>query len=327
MPAGHAFPVEFTLGKCHNLNNQGECRRIRFQLCGGEPMITTDTAYLGLLGNPVSHSHSPLMHNTVFDKLGINALYLPFQVSPGQLREAVMGLKALGFRGVNVTIPFKEAVIPMLDRLSPEAQLYQAVNVIAVEGEQLVGYNTDGPGFIAALEEAGVESWEHCLVLGAGGAARSISLALAQSGARDMVILDTDAARAVSLAEHVTGNTAAVTQGRPASRENWAQAAARADLIVNCTPVGMYPQLDSSPAESMEEVADRAVVCDIVYNPLETKFLAMARQRGLTTVNGLPMFVYQGALTLKILLGIDAPVDFMKEVVRRGLENQGLNPD
>jgi len=290
-------------------------------------MFNTDMAYLGLLGNPVSHSHSPLMHNAVFDKLGIDAIYLPFRVSPGQLREAVMGLKALGFRGVNVTIPFKEAIIPLLDRLSPEAKVYQAVNVVAIEEDQLVGYNTDGPGFLAALHEAGVSSWEHCILLGAGGAARSISLALAQNGAREMTILDTDEAKACSLAEHVAHITAAVTQGKLASPANWAQAADRADLIVNCTPVGMYPQLEASPVSSLEGVADRAVVCDIVYNPLETKFLAMARQQGLTTVNGLSMFVFQGALTLKLLLGIDAPVDFMKEVVKHGLQDQGSNPD
>lgn len=290
-------------------------------------MYNTDMTYLGLLGNPVSHSHSPLMHNAVFEKLGIKAIYLPFQVPHGQLREAVMGLKALGFRGVNVTIPFKEAVIPLLDSLSPEAQVYQAVNVVSFEGDKLVGYNTDGPGFIAALQEAGVSGWEHCLLLGAGGAARSVSLALAQNGAREMTILDTDEAKACSLAEHVARSTSAVTQGKPASPANWAQAAARADLIVNCTPVGMYPQVEASPVGSLEEVADRAVVCDIVYNPLETKFLAMARQRGLTTVNGLSMFVFQGALTLKLLLGIDAPVEFMKEVVRHGLQPQGSNPD
>lgn len=290
-------------------------------------MHNTDMAYLGLLGNPVSHSHSPLMHNAVFNKLEIKATYLPFAVAPGQLREAVMGLKALGFKGVNVTIPFKEAIIPFLDRLSPEAQLYQAVNVVAVEGDTLVGYNTDGPGFIAALQEAGVNRWENCLVLGAGGAARSVSLALAQQGALDLTILDTDEAKARSLAEHVAQHTGAASQGQQASPANWSEAAARADLIVNCTPVGMHPHTEASPVGSLEEAADRAVVCDIVYNPLETRFLAMARQQGLTTVNGLSMFVFQGALTLKLLLGIDAPVEFMKEVVRHGLASQGNNSD
>jgi len=296
-------------------------------LIRGEFMFYTDMAYLGLLGNPLGHSQSPSMHNAVFNKMGIKAIYLPFQVPPGQLREAVIGLKALGFKGVNVTIPFKEAIIPLLDRLAPEAELYQSVNVVAVEGDQLVGYNTDGPGFIAALQEAGVKGWEHCLVLGAGGAGRSVVLALAQNGARDITILDTDEARAGRLAEYVTHNTSARAQGKLAGPDNWSQAAARVDLIVNCTPVGMYPQVEASPAASMDGVAEGAVVCDIVYNPLETKFLAMARQKGLLTVNGLSMFVYQGALTLKILLGIDPPVDYMKEVVKHGLELQRSNPD
>jgi len=290
-------------------------------------MLNTGTAYLGLLGNPVSHSHSPLMHNAVFNKLGIKAIYLPFQVFPQQLQKAVFGLQALGFKGVNVTVPFKEAVLPFMDKLSPEAQLYQAVNVAAFEGDEIIGYNTDGPGFIAALQEAGVTSWDHCLLLGAGGAARSISLALAQKGAREITILDVDEAKACHLAEHVARHTSVISQGKTSSSDNWSQAAGQADLVVNCTPVGMYPRIEESPVGSLEEVADQAVVGDIVYNPLETRFLALARQRGLTTVNGLDMFVYQGALTLKILLGIDAPVKFMKEVVRNELQQPGSYSD
>ena len=282
----------------------------------GEPMLNTDTAYLVLFGNPLSHSLSPLMHNAVFTKLGVNALYLPLPVDARQLGMAIPGLQALGFRGVNVTIPFKEAVIPFLDDLSPEAHLYQAVNVVAFEAGKIVGHNTDGSGFILALQEAGVTRWKHCLLLGAGGAARSISLALAQNGARQMTILDIDEAKAGSLAEHVSRNTSVICQAKLSNSASWAQSCGQADLIVNCTPMGMHPQVGVSPVESLEEVSDQAVVCDIVYNPVQTRFLAMAEQRGLTTVNGLTMFVYQGALTLQILLGIDAPVEFMKEVVR-----------
>lgn len=290
-------------------------------------MLNTDTAYLGLLGNPLSHSHSPLMHNAVFEKLGVNALYFPLEIAAGMLGQAILGLQALGFRGVNVTIPFKEAVIPFLDDLSPEAHLYQAVNVVAFAGGKIVGHNTDGPGFILALDEAGVTNWDHCLLLGAGGAARSISLALAQKGARQMTILDIDEAKAGSLAEHVSHHTSVTCEAKLSNAANWAQSGGQADLIVNCTPMGMYPKVGESPVESLDEVSDQAVVCDIVYNPVQTKLLAMAEQRGLTTVNGLTMFVYQGALTLKILLGIDAPVEFMKDVVRRELQPSGSNSD
>jgi shikimate dehydrogenase len=290
-------------------------------------MANKDTIYLGLLGNPVAHSYSPLMHNAVFNKLNIKGFYLPFKVSSEQLHNAILGLQALGFKGVNVTVPHKEAVIPFLDKLSPEAQLYQAVNVVSFTDYNIIGYNTDGPGFIAALQAAGVDQWEHCLLLGAGGAARSISLALAQKGAGKITILDIDEAKAGSLAEHISQNTSVFSVGKASSAKSWTEAAREADLIVNCTPLGMYPRIEESPVESLEEISDKAIVCDIIYNPLDTKFLTLARQRGLTTVNGLDMFVYQGALTLNILLGIDAPVQFMKEVVRGELQQQGSNPN
>lgn len=290
-------------------------------------MHNADTICLGLLGSPVYHSQSPLMHNAVFARLGINAVYLPFQVAPGKLSEAVTGLAALGFKGANVTIPFKEEVVPLLNRLSPEAELYQAVNVVANENGELVGYNTDGPGFLMAVREAGVANIDRCLLLGAGGAARSISLALAGAGAREVTILDVDQEKAAGLARYITDHSSITGCGLLADRHNWEQVSPTADLIVNCTPVGMYPRTEESPVVSLKGVSSSAVVCDIIYNPLETKLLAMARQSGLITVNGLAMFVHQGALTLKILLGIDAPVEFMKDVVAGGLQSPGSNPD
>lgn len=290
-------------------------------------MIHKNPALLGILGNPVHHSLSPLMHNAVFDKLGIPALYLPFEVARDRLEEAARGLRALGFCGVNVTIPFKEEIISCLDDLSPEAALYQAVNVVAIKDHKMVGYNTDGPGFIMALQEAGSARPQRCLLLGAGGAARSITIALAQTGARQITILDIDEAKADQLAEFVSSRTNSVCSAAKMEQAAFSQAAADADLIVNCTPVGMYPRVEDSPAESLEAVPSQAVVCDIIYNPLETRLLAMAREKGLKTINGLPMFVHQGALTLKILLGVDAPVEFMKEVVRSGLEKPGSDPD
>lgn len=285
------------------------------------------TAVLGLLGYPVHHSQSPLMHNAVFHKMGIPAVYLPFEVNRKQLAQAVQGIKALGFRGVNVTIPFKEAVIDHLDRLSPEAELYQAVNVIACENNELVGYNTDGSGFMSALKEAGISPAGKCVLMGAGGAARSISIALAQAGAGEIVILDLDQPRALSLAETVRDRCPGAGSTTWGGMEAFADVARSADLIVNCTPAGMYPRGEESPVGSLQTVSPRAVICDIIYNPLETRLLAMAREMGLQTMNGLPMFVHQGALTLKILLGIDAPVEFMKEVVEGGLQTEGSNPD
>ena len=168
-------------------------------------LISTDTIWLGLLGNPVGHSLSPLMHNAALQHLGINAIYLPFTVPGERIGDAVRAIPALNLRGVNVTIPFKEAVIPFLDELSPGARACRAVNVIANQQGKLVGYNTDGQGFIAALQEAKAAVPENVLILGAGGAARALVFALAEEGAKTFYLLDREEYRARELARALAG--------------------------------------------------------------------------------------------------------------------------
>ncbi|MEA4923991.1 MAG: shikimate dehydrogenase [Syntrophomonadaceae bacterium] len=278
-------------------------------------LINSRTALLGILGNPLGHSLSPLMHNLTLQKMDLNYIYVPLEVGPDRLEEAITGIRALNFRGVNVTIPYKKAVIPFLDDLSPEASACAAVNLIRNENGRLTGFNTDGPGFMASLAQEGVDSTGNVLLLGAGGAAQSLAYELSIIGARQLNILDLDGDKASELAGLVNKLAPGQAFGAQMSEGLFAGLSREADLIINCTPVGMYPHLDESPVPSLREVRPDTVVYDIIYNPLTTKFLAAAQASNLKTINGLSMFVNQGALTLRILTGFDPPVDYMKEVV------------
>lgn len=282
--------------------------------------IDTGTVYLGLFGNPVKHSLSPLMHNLTLQKMALNCVYLPFEISRNGIQDAVAAIRSLNFRGVNVTIPFKEEVIKYIDDLSEEAAACGAVNLISNEKGRLVGFNTDGKGFLLSLQEEGVVIKGRALFIGAGGAARSLAYEMAKAGIGHLDFMDIDHRRAADLAEFITRVTSCSTDAFAMEEEKFVALSARADIILNCSPVGMYPHNDESPVLSLDFVKSQTVLCDIIYNPLKTKFLLMGEERGLKTINGLPMFVNQGALTLEILLGISPPLDYMKEVVRNQLE-------
>lgn len=278
-------------------------------------MIDNKTLLIGIIGNPLEHSLSPLMHNSTLIKMGVNCVYLPFEVAPHRLAEAVLGLRALNLRGVNVTIPYKQAVIPLLDDLSPAARACGAVNLIKNEHGRLTGHNTDGLGFMASLAEEGVNSVRKVLMIGAGGAAHSLAYELTMAGVEEIFILDLNRDQALKLARFVCELPGGKATGWGMNEELFAQLSAETDLIINCTPVGMYPVTEISPVSSLAQVRDDAVVYDLIYNPLSTCFLAMAQARNLKTINGLSMLVHQGAHTLEILLGVQPPIAYMKEVV------------
>lgn len=283
--------------------------------------INADTILLGIFGNPIRQSLSPLMHNQVLRKMGYNCIYYPFKIDPPDLKNAVTAIKSLGIRGVNVTIPFKTAVIEYLDEIAAEALSCCAVNLIKNEKGRLIGYNTDGNGFLKALIEAGVKTDCRILFIGAGGAARSIAYTLAVNGAQELYFLDIKRQIAADLADFITTATAVTAQAEEMSEKNFTALSRKADIIINCSPIGMYPHNQESPVSTLEVNKD-TVICDIVYNPLKTRFLAMAEEKGLKTVNGLSMFVNQGALTLEILLGRMPPVDYMQEVLRHRLRQE-----
>lgn len=278
-------------------------------------MINSKTKLIGIFGYPLQHSLSPIMHNKALQKMGLNYCYVPLEVKPDDIGKAVEAIRFLDILGVNVTIPYKEKVIEYLDSLSPEAEACAAVNLIKNESGRLVGHNTDGQGFVCGLQEAGIEVKGNILLIGAGGAARAVGHALAEEKIQEIFLLDINRLKAEELAQFIRKQTGTKCQGLEMNGDIIRELKTTANIIINCTPVGMYPKVEDSPLDNLEGVKEQAVLCDLIYNPLQTKLLAMGEEKGLRTINGLPMFVHQGALTLKILTGEDPPVAYMKEVI------------
>jgi shikimate dehydrogenase len=258
------------------------------------------TRLYGIFGYPIGHSLSPLMHNIAFAHHGLDAVYLPFAVHPAHLEVAVKSVVALHIHGVNVTIPHKQAVMPWLDDLSPEARLIGAVNTIHLRDGRLHGSNTDGIGFLRSLEEAGSEVLGRTvMLLGAGGAARAIAVQLCLSGIRRLYLANRTPTRAEALAAFLKQNIpladiSVVSMGEP----SLATHLPHTDIVVNATSVGMHPH-DPIILPSAE-LGPRHHVCDIVYRPLHTPLLQAAQQQGARTVDGLGMLLHQGAKAFEI---------------------------
>ncbi|MEL7566382.1 MAG: shikimate dehydrogenase, partial [Dehalobacterium sp.] len=278
---------------------------------------------LGIFGHPISHSLSPKMQNAAIRAAGLEKkyVYVPFDVFPEGVASAVKSLRILGARGVNVTIPHKEEVIPYLDELDTQAQAVQAVNVIVNENKRLVGYNTDGIGFIRSLkDDAGIDPKEKkVLVLGAGGAAKSVSAALAAAGAKDLVIVNRTITRAQSIVEIVRG-FGGKAQAFDFSSEGLKGEIADAHIIINTTSVGLYPPDQSLLTDYMDCLHKGQLISDIIYHPRETLLLKQAKMRGCHTLSGAGMLVYQGAEAFRLWTGVEAPVDEMRKVLEEELK-------
>lgn len=287
-------------------------------------MIDTATKIVGIIGNPLRHSLSPLMQNRALYKMGLNYVYLPFEILPHQIDDLITAVKVLDIRGLNVTIPFKQMIIPGLDALSEEARVCGAVNVIKNESGRLIGYNTDGKGFMASLDEQGIEVKGRALFIGAGGAAKAVACALAAGGINHIDFMDIDYNRAAEMAEwmHQKGCSC---KGYTMNNTGFVELSQEADFIINASPVGMYPKIESCPVESLSHVQRNCVICDLVYNPNPTRFVQMGQKEGLRTVSGLSMFVHQGALTLEIWTGLKPPLQYMKEVCLNELKGEGFH--
>ncbi|MDD2511372.1 MAG: shikimate dehydrogenase [Syntrophomonas sp.] len=284
--------------------------------------IDINTILLGLVGCPLQHSLSPLMHNLTLEKMGINSIYLPLEIPEEKLPDLPSAIRTLNFRGLNVTIPYKEKIIPFLDGLSTEASACGAVNVIKNDNGRLQGYNTDGRGFVEALREERIDPGGRALFIGAGGAARSVAFALTRAGVSRLDFLDLDLARARLLADLITSRSSSSASASLMNTLEFQRLSQTASIIINCSPVGMFPNSDKSPVNKENLLGSRAVLCDLIYNPLQSRFLSWGQALGLKTMNGLGMFVQQGALTLEILLGQKPPLDYMKEVVQNQLEKR-----
>lgn len=289
--------------------------------------ISAKTTLVGLIGWPVSHSVSPAMHNAAFDALELDWRYVPLPVDPalpGAVGDAVRGVRAMGMRGINITVPHKQAVLPFLDRIAPAAQAMRAVNTIVVEADgSLTGDNTDAPGFIADLRAHDVDPvGAHVLVLGAGGSARAIIYGLAQAGARRVTLVNRSLERAQNLLDDLrpyVGNLQTEVIHSGAELQALVESVT---LIVNCTSVGMMPHVDASPWPPGISMRAGQSVYDLVYNPAETLLLRQAQAAGARQIGGLGMLVWQGALAFERWTGVGAPVAVMRAAAEHQIKGR-----
>ena len=261
-----------------------------------------------VLGDPIGHSMSPVMHNDLFSFYNIDAYYLPFQVKSENLEDAVKGLKAIGAGGFNVTVPHKSKIIPFLDEVDELAASIGAVNTVVNDGGKLIGYNTDGPGFLSGLHTSlpSIQG-KRVLIIGAGGAARAIYFTLAKERPAVIDITNRTLEKAESLIEacpYTISSTAKSIAEAGKQIEEY-------DLIIQTTMVGMSPRLDEKPLD-INNLRKESMVCDIIYNPLTTQFLHDANGQGARTQNGIEMFVYQGALAFEKWTGILPDIQRMR---------------
>jgi shikimate dehydrogenase len=269
-------------------------------------IIDQHTELYGVVGYPLGHSLSPTMHNSAFQVSRLNAAYLAFETR--DIGDCLKGMKALGIKGLSVTLPFKSRVIPLLDDVDDHAKRIGAVNTIVNDNGRLKGYNTDAIGVLKSLEEEGIDlSRRKCLLIGAGGAARSIGFTLKEKG-----IEVTVANRSIG-----SGEKLARFLGSPFVPLKDIEKI-KADLIVQATPVGMYPHTDQCliPGHLLKK---GIVVMDIIYNPIETRALKLARDCGCKTISGLSMFIHQGGEQFRLWTGFEPPLKEMTRSVKEEL--------
>lgn len=271
----------------------------------------------GVFGDPVKHSKSPIMFNRAFHEAGVNAAYAAFHIKPGLLEQAVQGIRVLGFGGVNVTIPHKVEVMRFLDDIDEDARTIGAVNTILNKDGRLIGSNTDGSGYVRSLkEETGFQiKGKKLLLIGAGGAARGVAYALSKESPSSIYIANRTKERADELAREIgkfaecAGLSLALLDGTP-----------HVDLIINASSIGMSPLTEQLPVDEAwmnKQIGVGTTVSDLVYNPLQTRFLTAAARRGARTHSGLGMFIYQGAYAFEYWTGQPAPVAVMKHAVEQ----------
>lgn len=288
------------------------------------PKIDQHTRLIGLFGYPLHHSFSPVMHNTVFETLGLNYAYLPLPVQPGHLNEGIMALRACGFIGANVTIPHKEQILPFLDAVTPEAELVGAVNTLYFnENKQLVGDNTDVEGFRRSLVKTGVSiEGRSVAIIGSGGAARAVAVALARLDVKEIIFLarrQEAVMRVIDDLKPLFPDMIWTPHTKPTSI--FAEDLERVWLLVNASPVGMYPQDQQSPVSRtmIGMLPTGAHVYDLVYNPARTILMQWASERSLIPHGGLDMLAYQGAVAFERWTGVTPPVERMIESITEQL--------
>ncbi|MEG5064233.1 shikimate dehydrogenase [Microcoleus sp. B3-A4] len=297
-------------------------------------MIKGTTKLLGVIGHPVEHSLSPAMHNAAISHLGVDFVYLPFPVKPGDLKAALAGFAAIGVRGFSITIPHKQAILPLLSEVSPIARAIGAVNTVYLTDKGWCGTNTDVEGFLAPLQSPptppyqggarGGSDWSQkvAVILGNGGAARAVVAGCAQLGCAEIHVVGRSEQNLAEFQQSWVNSPMPVQNLQVHTWENLSMLISQADLLVNTTPVGMYPQGEKSPvvAGEIDRISAGAIVYDLIYTPNPTQFLKDAQLRGARAIDGLEMLVQQGAAALKIWLNKESvPVDVMRQALRQHL--------
>jgi shikimate dehydrogenase len=300
-------------------------------------MIKGTTKLLGVIGHPVEHSLSPAMHNAAISHLGADFVYLPFPVKPGDLKAALAGFAAIGVRGFSITIPHKQAILPLLSEVSPIARSVGAVNTVYLTDKGWCGTNTDVEGFLAPLQtpptppyqggSRGGFDWSQkvAIILGNGGAARAVVAGCAQLGCAEIHVVGRSEQNLAEFQQSWVNSPMPVQNLQVHTWDKLSILISQADLLVNTTPVGMYPHGEKSPIASgaIDRISAGAIVYDLIYTPNPTQFLKDAQLRGARAIDGLEMLVQQGAAALKIWLNKESvPVDVMRQAL---LQHLGLD--
>ncbi len=285
--------------------------------------ISGETKVCAVIGDPIEHTLSPTMHNAAFEHLKLDFVFLAFRVPPDNLEHAVKAVRALGIRGLNVTMPHKAAVTEFLDVPDAAVRFLGAANTVLNQAGRLRGFNTDGVGAVRALKNNGVDlAGKKVLLLGAGGAAKAIAVCLARE-VDEICILNRDAAKARELAD-VLQLCGKKIVGDELSAVKILTAMQDADVLVNATSVGMSPNTHESLIEP-SWLRPNLCVMDIVYTPLETMLIRYAKAAGAKIINGVEMLLYQGAASFEIWMGCPAPVDVMREALLKRLSSAGAS--
>lgn len=286
-----------------------------------EKRITGSTGLLGLIGSPVSHSGSPAMYNYSFQELGLDYAYLAFDVPVSEVKNVIQAIRTFHMRGCNVTMPCKTEVVQYMDELSPAAQIIGAVNTIVNEDGRLVGHITDGTGFVDNLKDQGTQvKGKKLTIAGGGGAATAVQVQCALDGAREISIFNRKDAffgRTVETAEKIKKAcpNCVVNVYDIEDQEKMKEEMADSDIFVNATIVGMKPMENESVVKDISAFHKDLVVCDVVYNPRETKLLKEAKEKGCKCIGGEGMLLWQGVAAFKLYTGKDMPVEGVKRIL------------
>ncbi len=282
-----------------------------------------DRVRLDVVGDPIEHSKSPYIHTTVAEELGIPCEYGKVKVERGKLAEYIENVKADGICGFNLTMPHKQDIIPYLDFIDKEAQLFNSVNTVKVKDGKLIGYNTDANGLVWAMREKGFSpNGKNILILGAGGVVFTAALKLAMEGAKKITVLNRTITAAATVAEMVREKAGADIQIGELNNKNINDAAKQCDILINGTPLGMAGvEADFQDLSFLKWVKTDALVFDLIYNPEETNLLKAAKEFGINTLNGYGMLIYQGLLADEIFLDRELNLAYLKQKIEDKIKN------